>query len=257
MPSISSSITPAPSALDLGASVIASSSRSIARREQAATLLVVEPDPFVRELLTAGLELHQPAWRVEALADAGAAAARLAGSAPLDLLLLELALPEPRRGAALVQQARGRIARLPVLLLTSMPEEAWRRGLDVDAMLVKPPDMDQLLPRVERLLALYRGSILRGIALPTLLQMLEAERKDCTLTVAAAGASGRIWVREGKLVFAECGDESGPAAFFAMLDWPAPVVEVADRCDLAAAHAESLQELLLEHAIASDQRRRA
>lgn len=228
-----------------------------APREAVATLLVVEPDALVRELLTAGLALHQPAWRVEAVATAEEAAARLLASRPVDLLILEPALPDARRGAVLVQQVRARPVRLPILLLTGAPEEAWRRALDADAMLVKPPDMDQLLPRVERLLALHRGSVVRGIGLPTLLQMLEVERKDCTLSVAAEGEGGRLWVRGGRLVRAETRLLLGRDAFFEMLDWRSPVVEVVDRCDLPDSGERSLQELLLEHAIAKDHGARA
>ena len=222
-----------------------------------ATILVVEPDALVRELLTAGMALHQPAWRVEALASADEAAARLGQARPLDLLILEPAQRDSRRAAALLQLARTRTPRLSVMLLTNAPEEAWRRGLDADAMLVKPPDMDQLLPRVERLLALHRGSVVRGIGLPTLLQMLEAERKDCTLSVAAAGEAGRLWVSSGRLVRAETRLLLGRDAFFAMLDWRSPVVEVVDRCELAGGSDENLQELLLEHAIAKDHGARA
>lgn len=253
MPSTSSSNTPWPTALELlVADADLRSAATSAASPVLATLLVVEPDPLVRELLTAGLELHQPAWLVEALPDPAAAAARLAASAPVDLLVLELALPDPRRGAALVQQVRSRSHRLPVLVLTAAPEEAWRRSLDIDALLVKPPDMDQLLPRVERLLALHKGSVVRGIGLSTLLQMLEVERKDCTLHVADGHANGRIWVLGGRLAGAETRRLRGREAFFEMLDWAAPVVEVIDRCERPASSEQGLQELLLEHAIAKD-----
>lgn len=217
--------------------------------------MVVEPDPLVRELLTASLEIHQPAWRVESVANAARAASRLAAPPQPDLLILDLALPEPSRGVELVRQVRRRAQRLPVLLLTAAPEQAWRQGLDVDAMLVKPPDMGLLLPRVERLLALHRGSVVRGIALATLLQMIEAEQKSCTLTVAAGGESGRLWVRGGRLVAADTRERQGREAFFEMLEWPAPVVEVVDRCERPAGGGQGLQELLLEHAIAKDHRR--
>jgi len=231
--------------------------REAVRTEAQATLLVVEPDALVRELLTAGLALHQPAWRIEAVATAEEATARLGSPRPVDLLILEPAFPDARRGAALVDQVRERAARLPILLLTGAPEVAWRRGLDADAMLVKPPDMDQLLPRVERLLALHRGSVVRGIGLPTLLQMLEVERKDCTLTVSAEGEGGRLWVRGGRLLRAETRLLLGRDAFFAMLEWRSPVVDVVDRCELASGSDENLQELLLEHAIAKDHGARA
>jgi DNA-binding response OmpR family regulator len=227
------------------------------RRATSATLLVAEPDPLVRELLTAGLELHQPAWRVESAASAEEAADRLAGSPTVDLLILELALPDAPRGVALVQQVRKRPLRLPVLVLTAVPEVAFRRGLDVDAMLVKPPDIAQLLPRVDRLLAANHGSVVRGIALATVLQMIEVEKMDCTLTVATAGENGRVWLRRGRLAGVETRRRRGREALFEMLDWPLPVIDVVDRCDRPSGTEQSLQELLLEHAIAKDHGQRA
>jgi DNA-binding response OmpR family regulator len=220
-------------------------------------VLLVEPDALVRELVGAGLELHHPGWRVEALATFPEARSRCAASGPLDLVILELRLPDPRRGVELVRALRAREARVPILVLTAAPEEAWRRGLDVDAVVVKPADMDQLLSRVERLLVMYRGSVVRGIGLPTLLQMLEAERKSCTLQVAAGGRHGRLWMREGVLAGAEAGTRSGRAALFAMLDWSDPVIEVLERGDtqLTArdrSMRDGLQSLLLDHAVEKD-----
>lgn len=253
MPSTSSSSTPVPALPAFDTQEILLPQPLRPNRQPLAALLLVEPDALVRELLTASLQLHRPGWRVEAVADPDAAGRRLADGPPVDLLMLEPALPDARRGAALVQQVRGRATRLPILLLTALPEEAWRRGLDVDAVLVKPPDMDQLVLRVERLLALHRGSIVRGIALGSLLQMLEIERKSCTLAVDGPAASGCLWVRDGRLAHAETRLRRGRDAFFEMLDWSSPVVHVADRCELPAGRVESLQQLLLEHAIARDQ----
>ena len=96
------------------------------------------------------------------------------------------------------------------------------------------------------------ASVVRGIGLPTLLQMLEAERKSCTVQVAAAGRHGRLWMRDGVLAGAESGMQRGRAALFAMLDWSEPVIEVLERCDAPQSMRESLQSLLLDHAVEKD-----
>jgi DNA-binding response OmpR family regulator len=216
----------------------------------AATILVVEPDPLVREIVCSGLALQGRSWRPIPAADPAEALDRTDALAP-DLVIVELALPGYARGAELVRELRRRPRRLPILLVTDAPEEAWRRGVDVDGVLVKPLDIDQLAARVERLLDLHRGSIVRGIALATLLQVLEVERKTVTLRVEGP-TTGRLWIRDGVLVRAECADVRGREAFFAMLDWALPVVEVTERCDTPATMQESLQALLLEHAVEKD-----
>ncbi|HOX47292.1 MAG TPA: hypothetical protein PK668_27105 [Myxococcota bacterium] len=83
------------------------------------TVLILAPDPEVRELARAILELH--GHRVILAADAGEAE-RLAGAGPVDLLLSELE-PEGLGGPAL--HARLRVSRpaLPALYLCARPEE--------------------------------------------------------------------------------------------------------------------------------------
>lgn len=220
-----------------------------------ATILVVEPDPLVREIVCSGLALRSRQWHPVPASDAREALAAATHHA-VDLAVIELALPRCDDGAALVRELRRRPRRVSVLLLTSAPDEAWRRGVEAEAVLVKPLDIDQLLARVERLLDLHHGSVVRGIPLPTLLQVLEGERKTATLRVEGP-ESGSLWIRDGVVVRAERGELRGREAVFAMLDWRLPVVEVLERCDATATMHEGVQELLLAHAVEKDHGRLA
>lgn len=60
---------------------------------------------------------------------------------------------------------------------------------------------------------------IEGISLASFLQLLEHERKSCTLEVSNDNNSGRIYFHDGNLVDAEYGDLCGLDAAYAILSW--------------------------------------
>src|SRR5581483_3186073 len=105
MRSTSSSPTPSRMAPELLAMAPAPPLPAPVAERVTANILVAEPDPLVREILAAGLALHQPSWHIEVVATAEEVMAR-AVLAAIDLLVVELALPEARRGVELLAHVR-------------------------------------------------------------------------------------------------------------------------------------------------------
>lgn len=71
-----------------------------------------------------------------------------------------------------------------------------------------------------------------GVSLASFLQMLEQERKSCTLRVASGKVSGSFFFEEGDLIDAECKDVVGQEAVYILLSLDNPsfsVTEVEDR----------------------------
>lgn len=115
-----------------------------------ATILVVEDEPAVRELVS--FHLERAGFEVRTTADAESAWSRLPGS---DLVVLDRMLP----GASGIDMLRRMVARSadgpPVLLLTALGREADRvEGLEAgaDDYLVKPFGAAELVARVKALL---------------------------------------------------------------------------------------------------------
>lgn len=116
-----------------------------------ATIVVVEDDRSVRDMLAAVLGHEGHAVDAHDAAESALAAIR---SAPPDLAILDIGLPA-MSGIEACEQLRNDRYDGPVLLLTARHEVADRvRGLDAgaDDYLVKPFALDELLARVRAML---------------------------------------------------------------------------------------------------------
>lgn len=220
-----------------------------------ARILIVEGDPLLREILGSSLELHNPRYRTVAAADPAAGYAALA-AAEVDLVIGELDLPARADQVRFFERVREVVPHVPVLLLTEAASGAVPERAAYDALVPKPPDMDELLARADRLLRRSRQSVVRGIGLASFLQVIHLERKTCTLTVAGGGSRGQLGVRLGNLVHAQAGPLRGKEALFAVLGWPTPVLTIDDHCEAEVNLEGQVEQLLLEYYVNEDHRRR-
>ncbi|CAB4593776.1 unannotated protein [freshwater metagenome] len=116
-----------------------------------AHLVIAEDDRAVRESVTRALELE--GYTVEAVTD-GVAALEVASKEGVDLLLLDLGMPN-MDGLTVCRRLRSAGSRLPILVLTARTEVSDRvSGLDAgaDDYLPKPFSLDELLARLRSLL---------------------------------------------------------------------------------------------------------
>ena len=128
-------------------------------------VLVVEDDEHIRDLIV--LHLGLEGLEAEAVADGQVALAR-AGSAPFDLIILDLMLPHVD-GIAICRAVRreGPNQDVPILMLTARREESDKvLGLEsgADDYLAKPFGIRELVARVRALLRRPRRSQLQAEA---------------------------------------------------------------------------------------------
>jgi len=218
-------------------------------------ILIAEGDPLLREILGSGLELHDPRYRAVPVADPAAAYAALA-AAEFDLVIGALDLPLRAHQVRFFERVREVVPHVPVLLLTEAAPATVPEAAACDALLPKPPDMDELLTQADRLLRRSRQSVVRGIGLASFLQVIHLERKTCTLTVTGGGSRGQLGMRLGNLVHAQAGPLAGREALFAILGWPSPVLTIEDHCEGAVNLEGQVEQLLLEYYVNEDHRRR-
>lgn len=113
-------------------------------------ILLVEDDDAIRETVAECLAAE--GYRVVAAEHGAEALARLREGERPDLVLLDLVMPV-MNGAELVAWVRGepRLARVRLLLMTAAITSPGPELPEVDATLVKPFDLDDLLVAVARL----------------------------------------------------------------------------------------------------------
>ena len=114
--------------------------------------MLIEDDALVRTLIAH--RAMDSDWRVTTLKD-GRELERMLQDEPADLLLIDLGLPHVD-GITLVEELRARGINTPVLIITAyeLPHLlATVTGAGANGLLQKPFDPDELIDRMERLLA--------------------------------------------------------------------------------------------------------
>jgi DNA-binding response OmpR family regulator len=115
-------------------------------------VLVIEDDALVRKLLERRLQVA--GWTVASLADGRELQQALETQRP-DLLLIDMGLPYGN-GLTLVQKIRAQGISTPILILTAyeLPRlYEMVRGIGADDLMLKPYDQEDLLVRMQRMLA--------------------------------------------------------------------------------------------------------
>lgn len=229
--------------------------RDASRADARVEILVVEPDPLLRELVAAGLALWNRRFVIETASDLETALAR-SETASFDIVISEIVFAGAARRDAL-QRLRTRTPHAAWIVLTDSPAELFRRSFDYDAVVAKPPEIGELGERIERLLDRGQRSVVRGISLPSFLQVISADAKSGTLEVRSRITVGTIGLDAGRVVDARTEAGEGRDALFEMLAWREPVLTLFPARPERRTIDEPLPNLLLEFTVLDDARRAA
>jgi len=192
-------------------------------------ILIVEPEPAQLDTLREAL-VALPAEVLEARH--GEEGLRLARASAPQLILVETVLPGMSGfevAAALTRDPA--TAGIPFVLIGALgaPQETVR-GLELGAedYVVAPIDAEELRARVRRILRRVQGNVqeptlasgtLDVISLPSLLQVLEAERATTRLLLQRGKEQGEIVLAGGQVVDAVQRRRHGKAAVYQLLTW--------------------------------------
>lgn len=94
---------------------------------------------------------------------------------------------------------------------------------------------------------------IKGVSLASFLQILEQEKKNCTLIVESNGQSGSLYFDEGELIDAECEGKVAQEAVCALLTWKHPSFRVSEAEDRLRRITQPLAHLLLHAATRQDE----
>jgi len=158
----------------------------------------------------------------------GTEATALMSERSVDLVLTDLRMPQ-MDGFALVAWMNESAPDVPVFAMTGYdtPDTARKlRGLGAIECFAKPLDARIVLNRLgDALSQSVRGQV-HNVSLASFLQLLEMERKTCTLTVCCDDKTGVLAVEKGVLVSARTGQQQGQAAAIAIIAWPSPAITI-------------------------------
>lgn len=193
-------------------------------------ILVVDDEPAVLFALSEALTDKRRGWQVVTASD-GKEAMRALQAEKVHLVVTDLRMPEVD-GFELLAHLRRNHPSLPVILMTALgtAEISARLGADALECLSKPFDVEVLRQKIGDMLAQRVKGRVENISLASFLQLLEIERKTCTLSVSAQGRQGQLYFRQGKLVGAETGDLYGQDAALEIVAWEHADIEISDVC---------------------------
>lgn len=92
-----------------------------------------------------------------------------------------------------------------------------------------------------------------GISLASFLQMLEQERKSCTLVVSCEGEEGRFFFHQGDIIDADYDGKVGLDAAYTLLSWEDPQFVIAEEEDRIQRIKHSLAHILIHGATKRDE----
>jgi len=179
------------------------------------TVLVADDEYAVRRFLQEGLALHLPDFEVATVAD-GQEAIDFLTSHPVDVVVTDIAMPV-KDGFAVLAHLRNHHPNVPVVVLTAADAETIERNaprLGMLRVVQKPATAAQVARHVLDARAETARGRMSGMPLTTLLQLLQRERKSCSLYVRSGERRGRLHFRSGELVNAYAFelDQEGEAA---------------------------------------------
>ena len=218
-------------------------------------VLIVDDEPAVLFALSEALADRRRGVKVATAAN-GSEAVAILESEKVDLVVTDLRMPE-MDGFELLAWLRRGFPHLPVIVMTAFGAETVSRLDGALEVLEKPFDVGELKRKVADLMRQTVKGRVENISLASFLQLLELERKTCTLTVTSVDRNGRLFFRGGRLVGAETDGLDGADAALEIVTWEHADVEISDVCTVKDPEVEGgLRYLLLEGMRLKDERER-
>ena len=158
----------------------------------------------------------------------GIEATSLMNERGVDLVLTDLRMPE-MDGFALVAWMNNSVPDVPVFTMSGydIGEAAAKlQGLGGIECFAKPLDARAVLTRLSDALSQSVRGHVQNVSLASFLQLLEMERKSCTLTITCDDKRGVLSIQKGVLVGAHTGELQGQSAAIAIIAWPYPSIAI-------------------------------
>jgi len=184
-------------------------------------------------LLSLADMLKDPNNEFEVLtASNGKEAAKIIDTKTVDLVVTDLKMPE-MDGFELIAHINNHKPETPVIAMTAYGTtemESRLMKMGTFQYIEKPIDFSSLLKKINEGLSSGKKGHVSGISLPSFLQLLELDKKTCTLTLSAGIQEGRMYFQQGELIDAHTGKLNGQEAAFEIICWDNTEIEIENVC---------------------------
>lgn len=218
------------------------------------SLLVVDDDRATLNLYRAGLK--GLAGFKFLMATNGCEALDVLQQEPVSVLVTDLNMPV-MDGFNLIVKVSRLYPQIPIIVMTGLDEsQHLNTPLHMGAIriLSKPPRLTILMDAIRAAAQFEPAGMVRGIGLNSILQLLNWEKKSCTLTLKSEAGMGLLYLAKGEVVHAAYRAEEGLPAAYQILTWDRPDIEFVETCRVEPTVDLPLTELLMNATILTDQR---
>jgi DNA-binding NtrC family response regulator len=216
-------------------------------------ILIVDDDPFIRDILSEAFGLHDEFEILKA--ENGKIAIESLSSAKIDIVITDLKMPV-MSGVALLSYMNKKHLKIPAIILTGHGTPELEAKIDTFSnfsYFEKPLDVNMLIDTVKDALASMPTSQIHGIGVDAFLQLVEMEMKTCTLTIKSQNKIGYLYFLKGDLVASETDGLTGQKAAYDILGWENIVIEIENACIITKREIhQPLMEILMESARIKD-----
>jgi CheY-like chemotaxis protein len=212
------------------------------------TVLIVDDDESFLLSLIDGFKSYEDQFGI-ITAHNGEEAVTILDEQDIHLVLTDLKMPK-MDGFALVAHLSAHHPELPVIVMTAFGTPDIEENLkEIGAFqyIEKPIDFNLLVTKILKGLEGRSKGFITGVSLSSFLQLLELDKKTCTVTVRSGKHQGNMYFRNGDLLDADTDDLSGEDAAFTIISWKNVEIVLDNSCKITEPKIhDSLGFILLE-----------
>jgi CheY-like chemotaxis protein len=212
------------------------------------TVLIVDDDESFLLSLIDGFKSYEDQFGI-ITAHNGEEAVTILDEQKIHLVLTDLKMPK-MDGFALVAHLSSHHPDIPVIVMTAFgtPDmEANLKEIGAFQYIEKPIDFNLLVTKVLKGLEGRSKGFITGVSLGSFIQLLELDKKTCTLIVLSGKNKGTMYFKNGNLMDASTKDLSGIDAAFEIISWENVEIILTNSCNITEQKiSESLGFILLE-----------
>lgn len=220
------------------------------------TVLIVDDDESFLLSLIDGFKSYEDQFGIMT-ANNGEEAVAILDEQDIHLVLTDLKMPK-MDGFELVAHLSSHHPEIPVIVMTAFgtPEmEESLKEIGTFQYIEKPIDFKILVTKILTGLEGRSKGFITGVSLSSFLQLLELDKKTCTLTVRSGRHQGNMYFKNGDLLDADTDDLSGTDAAFEIVSWKNVEIVLANSCNITEPKIfDSLGFILLEGSRRQDER---
>jgi DNA-binding response OmpR family regulator len=219
-------------------------------------VLIVDDDESFLHSLIDGFKAYEDKFAITTAGD-GVDAMTALQEHDISLVLTDLKMPR-MDGFELVAHLSSNYSEIPVIVMTAFgtPEmEDNLRDMGTFQYIEKPIDFGVLVEKIIKGLEGPSKGYITGVSLSSFLQLLELDKKSCTLTIHAGSKTGVMYFRDGELLDATAQEHKGSEAAYAIVSWKNVEIEIENSCSVTENNiTETLGFILLEGCRRKDER---